>query len=129
MVSVCATCKGLQLHLSPYDSNQESDELGVVQWVNTTLSALRRSAGGCRACALILQGILLHHDRYQGVKEDRLRIIAQTYRSSSTEKAQEHLSVDLRWKEQPGESCGDTTHDHEDGYPDLKLEYFLEEGM
>jgi hypothetical protein len=130
MVSVCATCKGLQLHLSPYNSNQESNELGVVPWVSTTLPSLRRSAsGGCRACALVLQGILLHHDRFKGVEEASLRIVAQSYRSSSAEQAQEHLSVDLRWKGQPDENCGDTTHDHEDDYPDLRLEFFLDGGM
>jgi hypothetical protein len=129
MVSVCATCKGLQRHLNP-SSSQESEELGVVQWVNATLPRLRQStSGGCRACALLLQGILLHHDRFTGVKEERVRIVAQSYRSDAAEKAQDHLSVDVRWTEQPDECGGETAHDHEDSYPDLRLEFFTDGGM
>lgn len=129
MVSVCATCKGLQKHLSPFNNGSESDELGVVQWVNATLPRLRQStSGGCRACALVLQGILLHHDRFKGVEEERVRIVAHSYRSSPSEKAQDHLSVDVRWKEQPDESCEETAHEHEDGYPDLRLEFFTDGG-
>ena len=130
MVSVCATCKGLQKHLNPSNNGQDLDELSVVQWVNATLPSLRQStSGGCRACALVLQGILLHHDRFTGVEEEKIRIVAQSYRSGSAGKAQDHLSVDVRWKELPDEGCEENAHDHEDGYPDLRLEFFTDGGM
>ena len=130
MVSVCTTCKGLQKHLSASGNSKDSDKPSVLQWVNaSTLPTLRRStAGGCRACALVLQGILLHHDRFAGVEEENIRISVQSYQSSPVEKAQDHLSVDVRWNEEPDESCDETAHDHEVGYPDLKLEFFTDDG-
>jgi hypothetical protein len=129
MVSICATCKSLQRQLNAPNDDQDSSSPTVLQCANTTLPGLRRSAGGCRACALLLQGILLHHDRYPGVEEENIRIVAESYRSSPSEKAQDHLSVDLRWQRQDDESCEETAHEHEDGYPDLRLEFFTDGGM
>ncbi|KAF2677527.1 HET-domain-containing protein [Lentithecium fluviatile CBS 122367] len=126
MVSVCATCKGLQKHLKAPSNTQEPDSLSVVQWVNATLPSLRRSSGGCRACALLLQGILLHHERFSGIEEQNVRIVAESYQHRSSKHAQDHLSVDVRWKKQSDQGCEDTTHEHEEGYPDLRLEFFTD---
>ena len=104
MVSVCATCKGLQLHLRSLDGTFQDSSSSSLSWVNTTLPNLRRStnAGGCRACALILQGILLHHDRFAGVKEEIIRIKAESFTSPDgihKVSNQGHLSVEVRWKD------------------------------
>lgn len=143
MVSVCATCKGLQLHLRSLDGTFQDSSSSSLIWVNTTLPNLRRSTivGGCRACALILQGILLHHDRFAGVKEDIIRIKAESFTTSDgnhQNSNQGHLSVEVRWKDvhlpQEDGDHGDEDdhmddsdrHDHDEGYPDLKLEYFTD---
>ncbi|KAF2006678.1 HET-domain-containing protein [Amniculicola lignicola CBS 123094] len=126
MVSVCTTCKGLQKHLKALDGADAESVTST--WVNTTIPTLRHSTnGGCRACAVLLQGILLHHDRFEGVKEENVRIKAQSFDTSKGKDAQDHLSVEVRWKEL-GDGCDDGGHEHEPeedtGYPDLKLEFF-----
>ncbi|KAF2112035.1 heterokaryon incompatibility protein-domain-containing protein [Lophiotrema nucula] len=131
MVSVCTTCKGLQQHFralsgAMHDTEQES-------WLNTSLPSLRRSSnGGCRACAVLLQGILLHHDRFAGVREEDIRITAESFNLSGTagkQSTQDHLSVEVRWKKQDSNGCCDGDeheHEHEEGYPNLKLEFFTD---
>lgn len=117
---VCKTCKGLQ----------ESDPASSVEWVNTGLPSLRQSStGGCRACTLLLQGILLHHDRFAGVKEESIHVVAQSFDPTSGKNAQDHLSVEVRWKEAGDGCCAAGEHKHDDGYPDLKLEFFTDQGM
>jgi hypothetical protein len=78
----------------------------------------------------MLNGVLLHHERFAAVNEDTVRIKAESFVSKPGRPFQDHLSVEVRWKEQ------DTQHDerHEDqhehvGYPDLKLEFFTDGGM
>lgn len=131
MVSVCTTCKGLQKHLRALDGSAQELESGPQQWLSTTLPSLRRSTnGGCRACAVLLQGILLHHERFAEVKEEDIRITAESFHLPTTERteAQDHLSIEVRW-EHPGDDCGDEDeHVHEEGYPDLKLEFFTDGG-
>ncbi|KZM20285.1 hypothetical protein ST47_g8574 [Ascochyta rabiei] len=123
---VCATCKGLQKHLKTLDGAGET-ETGASQLVDTSLPNLRASAASCRACALLLQGILLHHDRFKDVKENVIRITAEAFRSVQGRSSQDHLSVEARWNEQP-----DDDDDHEDdddshaGWPNLKLEFFTD---
>ncbi|KAF2246609.1 HET-domain-containing protein [Trematosphaeria pertusa] len=115
---VCKTCKGLQ----------ESDPASSVEWVNTGLPSLRQSStGGCRACTLLLQGILLHHDRFAGVKEESIHVVAQSFDPTSGKNAQDHLSVEVRWKEAGDGCCAAGEHKHDDGYPDLKLEFFTDQ--
>lgn len=129
MVSVCATCKGLQKHLRGLDGSQEA-ETEKSQWIDATLPVLRTSAGGgCRACALVLNGILLHHDRFAGQKEDRVKIKAESFNPRRDKSPQDHLSVEVRWKEhdESGESPDDE-HEQAPGYPDLKLEFFTDGG-
>lgn len=127
MVSICANCKGLQ-KLRTFDTSIQESESSSVQWVNTTLPSLRRSSSeGCRACALLLQGILLHHDRFAGVKEEDIKIKAHSYQSPDT--TQQHLSVALRWNHPDHDCCDDDDHEHDAGYPDLKLEFFADQGM
>ncbi|ORY16630.1 heterokaryon incompatibility protein-domain-containing protein [Clohesyomyces aquaticus] len=131
MVSVCTTCKGLQKHLQALDTGiPDTHSAQRLHWVNTTLPGLRRSThGGCRACATLLQGILLHHDRFAGEQEDHIRISAESFigpGAPSDRDAQNHLSVEVRWKD-PGGECGNgDEHEHDDGYPDLKLEFFTD---
>jgi hypothetical protein len=72
-----------------------------------------------------LQGILLHHDRFAGEKEEEVKIIAESFPSAKS--TQQHLSVELRWKHHDHGCCDDDADDHEDGYPDLKLEYFRDQ--
>ncbi|KAF2713642.1 HET-domain-containing protein [Pleomassaria siparia CBS 279.74] len=129
MGSVCNTCKSLQKNLASDTQDIESDS---VLWVNTNLPSLRRSRnGGCRACVLLLQGILLHHDRFAGIAEKSIGIKAESFISSrvTPEKStQDHLSVEVRW--QDVDDCGDGEageHDHQEGYPDLKLEFFTDQ--
>ena len=124
---VCATCKGLQKHLKALDGVQES-EAGALQLVVTSLPDLRASAAGCRACALLLQGLLLHHDRFKNVKEDNVRITAESFRSIPGRSSQDHLSLEARWKDQQDDDeHEDDDHDHA-GWPDLKLEFFTDGG-
>ena len=128
MVSVCATCKGLQKHLHGLDGPQET-ETGKLQWIDTSLPKLRSSASGCRACALILNGILLHHDRFAGQREDGIRVVAVSFTSKPGRTLQDHLSVEIRWKEHDDHStCQEDEHEHPTGYPDLKLEFFTDGG-
>jgi hypothetical protein len=145
MVSVCTTCKGLQKHLQALDSGIQINRPSAqrLRWVSTTLPGLRRSThGGCRACATLLQGVLLHHDRFAGLNEEQIRISAESFtrpEAVSDRDAQLHLSVEVRWQEL-GDQCGDgAEHEHEhepeheheqdEGYPDLKLEFFTDGGM
>ncbi|KAF2735778.1 HET-domain-containing protein [Polyplosphaeria fusca] len=127
MVSVCSTCKGLQKHLRALDGGILDTE--QLAWVKTTLPSLRRSTNrGCRACALLLQGILLHHDRFAAVDEESITVTAESFNTPDT---QDHLSVEVRWQGHAAASCnGDDEHehehDHDEGYPDLKLEFFTD---
>jgi len=128
MVSVCATCKGLQKHLHG-ESAQENGSESLV-WVDTTLPKLRSRSTACRACALLLNGVLLHHDRFANINEDNVRITAESFKPKTGKTPQEHLSVELRWKDNDDQ---DDSHedDHEPptGHPDLKLEFFTDGGM
>lgn len=128
MVSICDTCHGLQRHLKALENPQET-ESDTLQWVNTSLPQLRTSASNCRACALLLNGVLLHHERFAGVKEDTVRLKAESFASKPGRTFQDHLSVEVRWKEQEAhhDECQDDRHEHE-GYPDLKLEFFSDGG-
>jgi len=134
MVSVCNTCKGLQKHLRSLDGGIEETDSASGIWVDTTLPRLRSSTnGGCRACSLLLQGILLHHDRFAGVAENNIKITADSIKlpgAVAGQDAQDHLSVAVRWQELSDDSCdeeGDALM-HEEGYPDLKLEFFTDQG-
>jgi hypothetical protein len=130
MVSVCGTCQGLQKHLRALEVQQDIEN-GNLPWVNTSLQNLRISGANCRACALLLNGVLLHHDRLAGFKEDRIRIKAETFPTKPGQPFQDHLSVEVRWKEQEEDvhhdGCQEDQHQH-DGYPDLKLEFFTDGG-
>lgn len=127
-MSVCATCTGLQRHLREPDRDRTAESPSTVRWVTTTLPQLRISSKECRACALILQGILLHRGLFATIKEDRVRVIAETFYSVRSKTSQDHLSVEVRWKEQLDE-CDDTDdHDHEEICPDLKLEFYTDDG-
>jgi hypothetical protein len=132
MVSVCTTCKGLQRHLRALDSGAKDSETEPLQWLNTTLPSLRRSStnGGCRACSLLLQGILLHHDRFADVNEDSIKISAESFNSSEARQGdgQHHLSVEIRWKALGEGCCEGNEHEHDEGYPDLKLEFYTDKG-
>jgi hypothetical protein len=129
MESVCATCTGLQKHLKGPHQNHGAPLPSSVRWVNTTLPHLRVSSGSCRACALLLQGILLHHGRFASIKEDQIKIIAETLHSARTGDAQDHLSVELRWEDHEDECDNMSDHEHDEGYPDLKLEFFTDQGV
>ncbi|KAH9863749.1 hypothetical protein J1614_009681 [Plenodomus biglobosus] len=130
MVSICASCKGLQKHLHDSNTTQET-ETDVLQWVNTSLLELRKSSGNCRACALILNGVLLHHHQHADRKEDDVWITAESFQPKPDQPAQDHLSVEVRWKPPQHQDCQDVEHEHEQpcGYPDLKLEFFTDGGM
>lgn len=127
---VCATCKGLQKHLKTGDGADEAETVAQ-QLVDASLAELRASAASCRACALLLQGLLLHHERFRGVKEDGIRITAESFTSLSPgQNSQDHLSVEARWKTHDD---GDEQEDNEDeqelvGWPNLKLEFFTDGG-
>ena len=129
MVSVCTTCKGLQKHLHG-ESAQENGSESLV-WVDTTLSKLRSSSSACRACALLLNGVLLHHDRFANINEDNVRITAESFKPKLGKAPQEHLSVELRWKDNDDQDdChDDDDHEHAAGHADLKLEFFTDGGM
>ena len=126
MVSVCKTCRGLQTS----QRTPEDGASGALQWFSTTLPVLRRSAAaGCRGCALILQGVLLHHDQFVGVSEDRLKISAKSFISGPDKHSvQGHLSVELRWNLGDEAEADALELDYEEKYPDLKLEFYTEKG-
>jgi hypothetical protein len=128
MVSVCGTCQGLQKHLKALESPQESDDQRL-QWANTTLPSLRANASNCRACALLLNGVLLHHERFATIDEETVRIKVESFASKPGQTFQDHLSVEIRWKEQEAhtDDCHDDQHEHL-GHPDLKLEFFTDGG-
>lgn len=128
METVCATCTGLQKHLKIPLQDHNAHAPSLVRWVNTTLPHLRASAANCRGCALLLQGILLHHGRFAGIKEDQVKITADTFQSEPNA-SQDHLSVQLRWREYEHDCDDMSDHDHEESYPDLKLEYFTDQGV
>lgn len=121
---VCTTCKGLQKHLKAVDDVQEAE--GALKLVDTSLPDLRASATNCRACALLLQGILLHHDRFKDVKENDIRITAESYKSIPGHSSQDHLSVEVRWQDPHGDDVQEDEHGH--GWPNLKLEFFADGG-
>jgi hypothetical protein len=133
MISPCITCKGLQKQNLPTNGAHVTAPLESIEWVNTALSDLRQSSATCRACALLLQGILLHHDRFSRASEDDVRVVAESFQPGSVNDAQLHLSLELRWR-QCGDTCvynddEDITENHGDRYPDLKLEFFTDRGM
>ncbi|KAF3036362.1 hypothetical protein E8E11_002475 [Didymella keratinophila] len=121
---VCTTCKGLQKHLKAVDGVQET-EAGALKLVDTSLPDLRASAANCRACALLLQGILLHHDRFRDVKENDIRITAESYKSIPGRSSQDHLSVEARWQD-PHDDDVQEEDEHGHGWPNLKLEFFTD---
>ncbi|KAF2627522.1 HET-domain-containing protein [Macroventuria anomochaeta] len=123
---VCATCKGLQKHLKTLDGVQKT-ETGALQLVDASLLDIRASATGCRACALLLQGILLHHDRFKNVKESDTRITAESFESVQGRNSQDHLSVEARWKEQHDDDEQENDEHGHAGWPNLKLEFFTDE--
>ncbi|KAF1943504.1 hypothetical protein EJ02DRAFT_343095 [Clathrospora elynae] len=125
MVSVCSTCRGLQKHLHGLDGTQEAESESLL-WLNTSLPKLRASSGACRACALLLNGILLHHDRFTSVNEESMRVTAESFTSKSGRNIQDHLSVELRWQESDDHDCQDEEHEHTTGHADLKLEFFTD---
>ncbi|KAH6433559.1 hypothetical protein HBI59_174110 [Parastagonospora nodorum] len=125
MVSVCDTCQGLQNHPKALQTSLDID-IDTLQLVNTSLPNLRTSATSCKACALLLNGILLHHGRFSGIEEDGIRIRAESF-ASTRRTNQDHLSVEVRWKEQYAHNDGSEDDQHEHVcYPDLKLEYFTD---
>jgi hypothetical protein len=130
MVSVCGTCQGLQKHLKPLEVHHETEN-DTLLWVSTSLPSLRTSGASCRACALLLNGVLLHHERLAGIKEEDIHIKAESFPSKPGQTFQDHLSVEVRWKQQDREMHDDEgqddQHDHS-GYPDLKLEFFTDGG-
>jgi hypothetical protein len=124
---VCTTCKGLQTHRRAFDGVQETGT-GALQLVDTSLPKLRASAAGCRACAVLLQGILLHYDRFANIRENAIRITVESFESKPGQSSQDHLSVEARWKEQHDEDRDEgDEHDHA-GWPNLKLEFFTDGG-
>ncbi len=121
---VCAICKGLQKNLEPAGVVRDAGA-DALPLVDTFLPDLRASATGCRACGLLLQGILLHHDRFKKAKESDTRITACTFKSVPDRDSQDHLSVEVRWKEDDNQE--DDKHGN-GGWPNLKLEYFTDGG-
>jgi hypothetical protein len=128
MVSVCGTCLGLQKHLKTLEAPQEPEN-DTLQWVNTSLPSLRTSGTTCRACALLLNGILLHHDRFSDVNEEKIRVKAESFAPKPGRTLEDHLSVEIRWKEEDAhhDEFQEDHHEHV-GYPDLKLEFFTDGG-
>lgn len=126
---VCVTCKGLQKHLKAVDGVQET-EAGALKLVEASLPDLRASAANCRACALLLQGILLHHDRFRDVKENDIRITAESFKTIPGRSSQDHLSVEARWQDpQDDDAQEEDEHEHgHAGWPNLKLEFFTDGG-
>lgn len=124
---VCVTCKGLQKHLKTVDGVQET-EAGALKLVDASLPDLRASATDCRACALLLQGILLHHDRFRDVKENDIHITAESYRSVPGRSSQDHLSVEARWQDPYDDDVLEDDEHGRTGWPNLKLEFFTDGG-
>ncbi|KAE8834196.1 hypothetical protein HRS9122_08276 [Pyrenophora teres f. teres] len=123
MVSVCVTCKGLQKNHLGLDGAQGNVTRSSL-WVDTTLPNLRLRSTSCRACALLLNGILLHHDRFASVQENRIRVTAGPFHQKPEKGSQGPLSVELWWQDsddQDGEE-----HLHAAGHADLKLEFFTD---
>jgi len=125
MVSVCVTCKGLQKNHHGFDGAQ-SNVTRSSPLVDTTLPNLRLRSSACRACALLLDGILLHHDRFASIQEDRIRVTAGPFHPKSEKGFQGPLSVELRWQESDDQD--DEEHLHTAGHADLKLEFFTDMG-
>ncbi|KAF1926229.1 HET-domain-containing protein [Didymella exigua CBS 183.55] len=117
---VCVTCKGLQKHLKAVGGVQET-EAGALKWIDSSLPDLRASAANCRACALLLQGILLHHDRFRDVKENVIHITAQSYKAP-----QDHLSVEAWWHDSRDDDVQEEDEHGHTGWPNLKLEFFTD---
>lgn len=105
--------------------SQETEE-ETLQLVNATLSGLRASSHNCRACALLLDGILLHHERFAGIDEASIRVRAESFPPGLGQSLQDHLSIELRWNEQEDDFGDDQSEDV--GSPDLKLEFFTDQG-
>ncbi|KAG9188383.1 hypothetical protein G6011_02306 [Alternaria panax] len=125
MVSVCATCKGLQTHL--HGESAQGNRADALPWVDTTLPNLRSRSSACRACALLLSGVLLHHDRFANIAEDNVRVTAESFKSKPGKALQEHLSVELRWKDNDDQDdCHGDDQERAAGHADLKLEFFTD---
>jgi hypothetical protein len=57
-------------------------------------------------------------------------VTAESFKPKSGKSHQEHLSVELRWKESDDhDGCQDDEHEHTAGNADLKLEFFTDGGM
>ncbi|PVI06654.1 HET-domain-containing protein [Periconia macrospinosa] len=125
MASMCETCQGLQKHLQVFEERDQADRLAATQWVNTTLPSLRRSSANCRACALLVQAILLHHSRFSGADEESVGVVVESFESSTVEIAQDHLSIEVRWKS--ASNGVDVQDEIKESYPDLKLEIFTDQ--
>jgi len=123
MSSACVSCNGLQKHLL---GNTQVSQNGSLQWVNTSLPRLRASAENCPACKLLLNGILFHHERVANIKESRIRIRAESFPSAPGRISQDHLSLELRWREEDQHVDENYEEDEYEAYPDLKLEYFTD---
>lgn len=128
-MSICATCGNLRARGEALGGDEERDGDTAVRLVDATLAQLRLSSGGCRACAVLLNGVLFYHNRFATIKEEDIKITAETFPSKAL---QDHLSVDVRWKfhdEESGhmdvEDGGDD--EHKESYPDLRLEFFTDE--
>lgn len=128
MDAACTTCTGLQKHLKEPHQDHDTESSRSVRWVNTTLPHLRTSSASCRACALLLQGILLHHGRFASIKEDEIKVVAESIYSDQPHASQDHLSVELRWNKIQDECDTMSDHEHDEDYPDLKLELFTGQG-
>ncbi|KAA8612735.1 HET domain containing protein [Pyrenophora tritici-repentis] len=122
MVSVCVTCKGLQKNHLRLDGAQ-GNVTKSLPWVDTTLPNLRLRSTSCRACALLLNGILLHHDRFASVPEDRIRVTAGPFQQKPEKGSQGPLPVELRWQDSDEDSEEQL---HAAGHADLKLEFFTD---
>lgn len=122
---VCTTCKGLQKQFKEVDDTR-TPEAGVLHLVDASLPGLRTSAAGCRACGLLVQGILLHHDRFKNVKEDDIKITAKSFSSERERSQQDHLSVDVCWREQHDDDDHQDNEQGHAGWPNLKLEFFTD---
>ena len=123
-MSVCATCASLRVRGKASKDDEERDGNRSVRLVDTTLAQLRGSSGSCRACAVLLNGVLFYHSRFAAVKEDETKITADVFPSKAL---QDHLTVNVRWTSHEEESDDMEEHEHEEDYPDLKLEFFTDE--
>jgi hypothetical protein len=71
----------------------------------------------------------LHHDRFAGAEEKDVSINAESLPSDSAKTTQDHLSVEMRWPNDSDGCCDGDEHEDVKRYPDLKLEFFTDQGM